>query len=49
MGGGHGTRATPPQRLLRRLPKPRAPHPSSLPQTPEASLPLAHLLHVCAR
>ena len=46
--GGQGTRATPPRWLLRRLPEPRAP-PSSLPRTPEVSLPLAHLLHVCAR
>ena len=38
MDGGQGTRATPPRRLLRRLPAPRAPPPSSLPRTPEASL-----------
>ena len=49
MGGGQGTRATPPRWLLRRLPEPLAPPPGSLPQTLEASLPLAHLLHVCAR
>ena len=53
MGGGQGTRATPPRWLLRRLPEPQAPPaappPGSLPQTPEASLPPAHLLHVCAR
>ena len=49
MGGGQGTRATPPLRLLRRLPEPRVPPPGSLPRTPGASLPLAHLLHVCAR
>ena len=49
MGGGQGTRATPPRRLLRRLPEPQTPPPGSLPQTPEASLPLAHLLHVCIR
>ena len=48
MGGGQGTRATPPRRLFRRLPEPRAP-PVSLPRTPKASLPPAHLLHVCAR
>ena len=33
MGGGQGTRATPPRWLLRRLPEPRAPPPGSLPQT----------------
>ena len=49
MGSGQGTRATPPRWLLHRLPEPRAPPPSSLPQTLEASLPPAHLLHVCAR
>ena len=36
--GGQDTRATPPRRLLRRLPELRAPPPSSLPRTPEASL-----------
>ena len=49
MDGGQGTRATPPRQLLHRLPEPRAPPPGSLPRTPEASLPMAHLLHVCAR
>ena len=49
MGGDQGTQATPPRRLLHWLPEPRAPPPSSLPQTPEASLPPAHLLHVCTR
>ena len=49
IGGGQGTQATPPRRLLHRLPEPRAPPPGSLPRTPEASLPPAHLLHVCAR
>ena len=53
MGGDMGTRATPPRRLLRRLPEPwappTAPPPGSLPQTPEAALPPAHLLHVCTR
>ena len=47
--GGQGTRATPPRRLLRRLPAPRAPPPSWLPRTPAVSLPPAHLLHECAR
>ena len=49
MVGGQGTQATPPRWLLGRFPAPRAPPPSSLPRTPEVSLPPAHLLHVCAR
>ena len=48
-GGGQGTRATPRWRLLRRLPEPWAPPPGLLPRTLEASPPLTHLLHVCAR
>ena len=49
MGGGQGTRATPPRRLLRRFPALQSPPPGWLPRTPAASLPLAHLLHECTR